>query len=315
MIKLGSKWLITICLILIVITLSGCGSTPEQEGAISFTNNTPVPTDSPADTPLPLTPFVTIDMILIPAGEFEMGQDADQSFASCQILFEPYKEFMKCNLSWFEDEEPVHTIHLDDYYIDKYEVTTADYQVCVQAGVCDQPEKTSSKTHDEYYGNPEYADYPVIYVNWFDANTFCEWRGARLPTEAEWEKAARGTDGRIYPWGDNFDEGLGNFCIPGENKYSDTAPVGSYPDDASPYGVMDMAGNVFEWVADWFKYDYFSNSPSENPQGPSDGTHRVMKSCNWSCDYTPSIRASDRFWRFPDYGEYNYGFRCATSSP
>ena len=291
MIKQKSNWLLVMVLLIFAITLSGCRPSQEEVG--------------------------TENMILIPEGKFVMGRDADQAFASCLVLYDPYHDLMECALSWFEDEEPIHTVHLDDYYIDKYEVTNAEYQACVEDGVCVQPEKFSSYSRDEYFGNPEYGNYPVIYVNWYDAKSYCEWRGARLPTEAEWEKAARGTDGRIYPWGDSFDGTAGNFCNPeiGDNRYSDTAPVGSFPEDTSPYGVMDMAGNVFEWIADWYEYDYYDSSPSEDPQGPTDGKQRVMKSCNWSCVYTSSIHASDRFWAFPDYKWDMYGFRCAASAP
>ncbi len=317
MIKLGSKWLITIGLFAIVIALSGCGTTPEGETATTATTNTPVPTDSPSDSALPPTFSATIDMILIPAGEFEMGGDADQAFTICQEIFDPYSYIGKCKSSWFEDEEPIHTVYLDDYYIDKFEVTNADYQVCVEDGECNLPDKTYSSTREEYFGNPEYADYPVIYVNWHNAQTYCAWRGARLPTEAEWEKAARGTDGRIYPWGSNFDGRLGNFCGPkGENidGHTDTVPVGSYPEGASPYGVLDMSGNVFEWTSDWYGYNYYKDSPSKNPTGPAKGSQRVMRGSNFEFKYVFSVHITERFGQFPDY-TYDYdGFRCATSS-
>lgn len=291
MLKQKSKWFIALILLVIVITLSGCGSTPGQE--------------------------VTIDMILIPAGDFEMGEDADLGLATCQELYEPYGD-RECKHTDFEDEEPIHTVSLDGYYIDKYEVTNADYLSCVEEGVCDPPKKINSYTRKEYYGNPEFDDYPVIYVSWFDAQAYCEWRGLRLPTEAEWEKAARGTDGHIYPWGDNFAGDAGNFCDRdyGYNDgYGDTSPVGSYPAGVSPYGVMDMAGNVTEWVADRYGDDYFVNSPSENPQGPTKGCCRVLKGGTWKCDGVYCVRTADRVWWFPDYKYDFIGFRCATSSP
>jgi len=284
--------LIALVLLVIAITLSGCGSISGQE--------------------------VTIDMVLIPAGKFEMGGDAGQAFSLCQILYEPYITLFECKLNEFEDEEPVHIVYLDEYNIDKYEITNADYQVCVEDEVCDPPKSTNSYTRDDYYENPEFENYPVIFVNWYDAQTYCEWRGARLPTEAEWEKAARGTDGRIYPWGDTFDGTLGNFCdrdYEYDDGFEDTAPVGSYPDGASPYGVMDMAGNVQEWVADWYGYRYYSESPKENPQGESTGSMRGNKGGSFKCEGTYSVRAFDRLGWFPEHKYDRLGFRCAASSP
>ncbi len=306
-----------ILLFIMFIALSGCGMTPDQESASATSTHAPVQTSPPSATPLPPIPEVTIDMILIPAGEFEMGGDADQALTICQEIYDPYYDLNQCGSNWFEDEEPIHIVYLDDYYIDKFEVTNADYQVCVEDGECNLPDKTNSYTREEYFGNPEYADYPVIYVNWYDAQTYCAWRGARLPTEAEWEKAARGTDGRIYPWGSNFDGRLGNFCGPkGENidGHTDTVPVGSYPEGASPYGVMDMSGNVFEWTSDWYGYNYYGSSTKENPTGPTDGSQRVMRGSIWDCRYVPSVHITERFGQFPDY-TYDYdGFRCATPS-
>ncbi len=196
------------------------------------------------------------EMVLISAGPFEMGSaDGD------------------------DDESPMHTVTLDDYYIDDTEVTNAQYNQCVDAGACDSPADTSSYTRDSYYYASEFNSYPVIWVSWKDANTFCEWRGDRLPTEAEWEKAARGDDGRVYPWGDTFDGGLLNYCdvncgFDGADQdsndgHSDTAPVGNYPRGSGPNGVLDMAGNVWEWVADWYDEGYYASSPSENPSGPT----------------------------------------------
>ncbi len=316
--KHKSKWLIVLALLIIAIILSGCGATPEREAATSAISNTPVPTDSPSDIPIPPSSSVNIDMILIPAGEFEMGGDADQALTICQEIYDPYYDFAQCGSNMFEDEDPIHLVYLDEYYIDKYEVTIADYQVCVEEGICNLPTKFSSYSRDEYYGNPEYADYPVIYVNWYDAQTYCEWRGARLPTEAEWEKAARGSDGRMYPWGSNHDGRLGNFCgskFEHVGGLSDTVPVGSYPEGASPYGVMDMAGNVFEWTADWYGYNYYENSPNENPTGPTDGSQRVMRGSNFECRYVFTVHITERFGQFPNI-TYDYdGFRCAASGP
>lgn len=311
---------IGIIIFIIAIVLSGCDSTPEPDAVISSLTNTPNTTDSPSDTQFPPKLSVTIDMILIPAGEFEMGQNPDTGLEECQKLFEPWpnREGKKCKRNGFEDEEPVHLVYLDDYYIDKFEVTTADYQLCVEVGACDPPKSSSTYSHEDYYRNPKFADYPVVYISWFDAKSFCEWRGSRLPTEAEWEKSARGTDGRIYPWGNSFDGSIGNFCdrdyefIDG---FKDNSPVGYYPEGTSPYGVMDLAGNAWEWVADWYGFNYFSSSPGENPQGPPDGSQRVLKGGTRRCEGFYDVRAADRIGWFPEF-KYDYiGFRCAVSSP
>lgn len=222
-------------------------------------------------------------MRLVPAGAFSMGSDSGSA-----------------------DEKPIHSVTLDAYYIDKYEVTNAAYKRCVDAGVCNPPKQSSSYTRDAYYSTPEFDEYPVIYVDWNMANAYCEWRGDRLPTEAEWEKAARGLDGRTYPWGENIDCDKANYgsCV------GDTTEVGSYLDGVSPYGLHDMAGNVWEWVADWYDSDYYSNSPSSNPLGPSSGQYRVLRGGSWvSVDNL--VCSADRSGGAPDDVYNVVGFRCA----
>jgi len=240
------------------------------------------------------------EMVLIPAGEFMMGRSAKDEFTSCQEVSQD------CQLSAFMDEEPIHKVILDAFSIDKTEVTNALYKDCEDQGVCDPPQDSNSNSQASYYGNPEFDDYPVIYVTWDQAKTYCEWRGGRLPTEAEWEKAARGTDGRTYPWGETIDETFANFNY----SVGDTTAVGSYENGKSPYGVYDMAGNVWEWVADWYSETYYQRSPAENPPGPASGDMRVLRGGSWGL-VGLSVSTSYRYARDPSDTSPDLGFRCA----
>src|SRR5690606_19387879 len=143
----------------------------------------------------------------------------------------------------------IHTVYLDAYWIDQTEVTNALFAKCVEDGDCTPPVQSVSSAGLPYYGNPRYDNFPVMRVNWYQANAYCQWADRRLPTEAEWEKAARGTDGRTYPWGN---ETLNSNLLNHNYSVGDTTEVGSYPAGASVYGALDMAGNVGEWVNDWY---------------------------------------------------------------
>jgi eukaryotic-like serine/threonine-protein kinase len=198
-------------------------------------------------------------------------------------------------------------VYLDDFYIDRYEVTNALYQACVDAGACQPPGQTGSVTRDSYYGNSQFDNYPVVYIDWESADAYCQWRGMGLPTEAQWEKAARGREGRTYPWGDNIDETYANY----NNAVGDTTEVGSYENGKSPYGVYDMAGNAWEWVADWYSETYYLDTPLTNPTGPTTGKYRVLRGGSWLDDET-IVTTSNRGWnQLEFFTNIDFGFRCA----
>ncbi len=221
-----------------------------------------------------VSPVDGMAMVYVPAGKFKMGSNYGDN-----------------------DEMPVHTVYLDAYWIDKYEVTNAQYKSCVHAGDCNQPEIG-------HYGNSDYEDYPVTFVSWYDAEGYCTWAGRKLPTEAEWEKIAKREDERTYLWGEGI---YGSY----ENYTLGTPPARSYTDGASSVWVTDMAGNVWEWVADWYDADYYDSSPSKNPEGPSSGDDRVIRG---GTSY-PNVwvRPASRGRYDPVNIDGDLGFRCALS--
>ncbi len=265
------------------------------------TTSTSVPTATPVT--LKISPTDGMTQLFIPAGTVKMG--------GLDVLLE-------------NDEIPAHDVTLDAFWVDQVEVTNGMYGLCVQAGVCRLPVKLNSDNRGDYFGNPEFQDYPVIQITWYDANTYCHWAGRRLPTEAEWERAARGDDMRTYPWGGEPPNDQNSNA---NNTVGDVTRVGSYAEGASPFGVLDMAGNVWEWIADYYSGRYYEESPYINPTGPDNGglEHlRVIRGGSFQ-DNLFNLRISNRGYEVgPDpsalpnedahYGRSSVkiGFRCAS---
>lgn len=243
----------------------------------------------------------TTNMVTVPAGDFWMG--CNKSDKECE-----------------EDEKPYHKVFLKEFKIDIYEVTSEEFDKCLKAENCGY----SSLDENTFNNGPKCnrrvegkERHPMNCVSWFGAKRYCEWVGKRLPTEAEWEKAARGTDGRIYPWG-NEEVGCDYAVIA---QYDDertdgcgtesTWVVGSKENGKSPYGAYDMIGNVWEWVADWYDEEYFAESSSSNPAGPDSGDFRVLKGGSYYYDTKEFLRISNRYYDYNNNTDYTYGFRCA----
>lgn len=223
-------------------------------------------------------------MILIPAGEFVMGSE-DGGF----------------------DEKPQHRVYLDAFQINKFEVTHLYYDEFVRATGHRSPFSRYLKNIESFSDQNQ----PVVYVTWEDADAYCRWRGERLPTEAEWEKASRGVNGNAWPWGDERQPIFANF-MGAEDQAHYTAIVGSFEHDKSPYGIYDMAGNVREWVQDWYEEQYYRHAPDRNPKGPQEGEMKTLRGGSWN-DSHLSGRTSARMKMFPDYRDTTVGFRCAKS--
>jgi formylglycine-generating enzyme required for sulfatase activity len=234
-----------------------------------------VPTPGPVEIP---------GMVYVPAGEFVMGSD--------------WGEF---------DEDPRHVVDLDAFYIDTYETSNALYAKCVEAGECVRP----SVWHIEELMQPRQ---PVVGVGFYDAQAYCGFAGKRLPTEAEWEKAARGTDERRFPWGDDWRPGQVNMHS-ADDGHAWTSEVGSFPDNLSPYGAYDMAGNAWEWTADFWERRYYRISPLKNPTGPRTGDRRSMRGGSWMYDVPFFVQTTNRSPGKPLVRKRYVGFRCAKDVP
>ncbi len=276
----------------------------------------PTPSPLPTATPVPVnqplevktTPRDGAEIVLVPEGEFLMGSDPGN---------DPY---------FWGAEAPSHVVTVNTFWIYRTEVTNAMYQACVADHACPLPDQSYAVMTKTYYGAPAYADYPVIYVTYTDALAYCRWAGGRLPTEAEWEKAARGTDGILFPWGNRPPDArranlCDRACARGEERengftdgYPGPAPVGSFPTGASPYGAFDMAGNVWEWTSDWFQAAYYQKSPYNNPRGPTSGSRRVIRGGGWN-NPAGGVRTVARASMPPAESRDTIGFRCVIDNP
>ena len=273
--------------------------------------------NAPADAELPSIVINEKDgseMILIQVGKFFMGSAPE----AISLLLE---KDAKISAGFFRAEHPQHPVILDAFYIDRYKVTNAQYQAFMKATGhpapkywTDAPEMGSEISFPVGSQNPKH---PVVGISWYDAVAYCEWAGVRLPTEAEWEKAARGRlVNQSYPWGDKLSREYANYGgVGGQDKWQWTAPVGSFP--ANGYGLFDIAGNAFEWCSDWFAEDFYHHSPERNPTGSETGRTRVLRGGSWNNNLFGKyqMRCAYRFHARPETRNLVIGFRCAVDAP
>jgi eukaryotic-like serine/threonine-protein kinase len=272
-------------------TGSPAGKLTRTPTLLPVLTRTPVPTMLPVEIRSCISEKDGMTLMYVPAGEFLMGSESGR-----------------------ENEKPVHRVFLEAYWIDQSEVTNAMYLKCVMDGACSPPRDPGSDSRADYFGVSEFNDYPVVNVTWGQAQTYCKWAGRYLPSEAEWEKAARGSDGRTYPWGEWIDCEKANYLgKPGGCAGGDTSNAVNYPAGASPYGALNMAGNVWEWVADWYDQGYYRYSPDHNPTGPNSPRQgHVFRGGAWT--FTSSdVRTSFRSEAQEDFSDVLGGFRCAAS--
>ena len=259
--------------------LRGTVLTPYEEGPSETEES--APSESAAnEEPVPE------EMVTIPAGPFVRG-----------------------TMSGGFDEQPQRTIYLDTFSIDRYEVTNHQYQQFVAA--TGHRKAAPPSRYAKSMGKMRGPNQPVVYVSWDDAVAYCRWKGKRLPTEAEWEKAMRGTDGRLWPWGNQERPNGANWGRV-QDGHDVSARVGTFPTDKSPYGVMDGAGNVMEWVADWYQEAYYKDSPDKDPPSPEFGIFRVMRGGGYTTT-GGDLRITSRSKMVPDFRDETIGFRCAIS--
>lgn len=281
------------------------------------------------------TPAVGDDSVVIEKANLDgLGNTQISTSDKMTMVYVPAGEFLMGSKIGLTDEQPVHKVYLDAYWVDRTEITNSMYSDCVKSGACREPSTLI------FYNDPAYADHPVEYVSWTDAVNYCAWVGRRLPTEAEWEKVASWNpytnEQRIYPWGNTYDCRKGNFDDETEldaslmqkdvvncDGYVRSAPVGSYPDGASIYGALDLGGNVWEWVHDAFIevdpfnatiQNYYAISPAKNPQGvdPKITDYRSMRGGSYNFTFGVG-RSAYRLWFGLDDSYDGVGFRCALS--
>lgn len=300
------QYLPELTLILLVVISVACTSA----GSKSESSDHPPPCTTPGQTWI--SPKDGVTLVCVPAGEFLMGATEADPLAK-------------------DDEKPQHRVYLDAFWIDRTEVSNSSFAKCMGVGVC-RPAvyETTALTFTPYAVHPDYQDHPAFLYESEAAAAYCEWVGRRLPTEAEWEKAARGTDGRTFPWGDEIDCAHATYfgCLTSATQataspngprcgYSSSCPTvraDAHPAGASPYGALNMAGNVWEWVADWYAPDYYVTAPANNPTGPTTGEYRVRRgggARSLASDLQVTTRAGGHVGHFFDS---QIGFRCASSS-
>jgi formylglycine-generating enzyme required for sulfatase activity len=278
---------------------------PEKTASLPTSTPTSTPTLAPGDTRLRAADGMV--MVYVPAGRFVMGSAEGDA-----------------------DEQPRHEVTLTGAWMDRTEVTNAQFAVFLtdQGNRITEGTPWLDLTHDAcrivaetgetevdvvYRAEEGSASYPVVAVSWYGAAAYCDWIGGRLPTEAEWEYAARGARGLAYPWGQAFECTLCNAADEPCDGYAEAAPVGSFPEGASWCGTVDLAGNVWEWVVDWYDATYYQRSEAHDPLGPEEGTSRVVRGGSWRSDAT-GVRGSSRFRHAPSYVEDSLGFRCMMPS-
>jgi formylglycine-generating enzyme required for sulfatase activity len=262
---------------------------------------TPRPTNTPTGTPTPLaTPTPTRTPTPVATATLIAGATRVNTADGAVYVYVPGGTFNMGSNNGAEDEKPVHQVTLDSYWIMRTEVTNAQFAACVRAGACTAPGNI-------IWNESRYAERPVTHVDWNQASAYARWAGGSLPSEAQWEFACRGLDVYQYPWGDSApDASRANYG----DSTNGTKPVGSYLAGASPYGALDMAGNVWEWTADWYGADYYAQSPVRNPTGPASGTFRALRGGSYSSSST-NVRCAVRDWYLPGSRHDFFGFRVA----